>query len=112
MSQMTLEGFMEENQPASAPEAPRAEPVRPETWYKGRVLSHSSIAMYRTCPQRWKYRYIDKVPEKPRSQFSFGKSVHTSLEFLFANVGQPWPSLDDVVEHYRTKWLRDGYESP
>ena len=80
MTQMTLDGFMDENAPANA-EPAKAETPRPETWYKGRVLSHSSISMYRTCPQRWKFRYIDKVPEKPRSQFSFGKSVHTALEF-------------------------------
>ncbi len=113
MSQMMLDGFMDENTPTAAAVEKSAEDApRAETWYKGRVLSHSSISMYRTCPQRWKFRYIDKVPEKPRSQFSFGKSVHTALEFLFEKVGQPWPSLEEVLAHYQLKWLRDGYESP
>jgi RecB family exonuclease len=106
---MVLDGFMDENAlPAKATE----EVARVESWYKGRVLSHSSISMYRACPQRWKFRYIDKVPEKPRSHFSFGKSVHSALEFLFEKIGEPWPSLDVVVEQYRLKWLREGYESP
>jgi len=112
MSQMTLDGFMDESKPA-LPETPaKVETSRAETWYKGRVLSHSSISMYRTCPQRWKFRYIDKVPEKPRSQFSFGKSVHSALEFLFAKVGQPWPTVEELIANYQLKWLREGYESP
>jgi putative RecB family exonuclease len=107
---MTFEGFNEEVTPSIAPAV--TETVRAETWYKGRVLSHSSISMYRACPQRWKFRYIDKVPEKSRSQFSFGKSVHTAMEFLFSRIGQAWPSLDEVLAHYQLKWLREGYESP
>lgn len=100
MSQLTFEGF-----------TPKSEENAPESWYKGRVLSHSSIGMYRQCPQRWKFRYIDKVPEKPRSFFSFGKSVHTGLEFLFQTPAGPLPTLDAVLEHYKTNWLREGYET-
>src|SRR5262249_53578480 len=70
-----------------------------------------SVGMYRACPQRWKFRYIDKVPEKPRSFFSFGKSVHTGLEFLFEKSTEPRPSLDDVLTHYKLNWLREGYET-
>ena len=45
-----------------------------------RPLSHSSITLYNECPQKYKFRYIDAVPEKPRHFFSFGRSVHSALE--------------------------------
>ena len=62
--QLTFDGIAPVVPPApvEVPSVPRK-----ETWYKGRVLSHSSIMLYRTCPQKWKFKYVDKVPEKPRS---------------------------------------------
>ncbi|MBV9080733.1 MAG: PD-(D/E)XK nuclease family protein [Elusimicrobia bacterium] len=107
MSQLSFDGF-EIN---AAPAAPIAPTVEPASWYKGRVLSHSSISTYRSCPQKWKFRYIDKVPEKPRSFFSFGKSVHAGLEFLFSREKSVPPTLEELLERYRTGWLREGYES-
>lgn len=105
MSQLTFSGFAPEPEPTGLP------PVAVAPWYKGRVLSHSSISTYRACPQKWKFRYVDRVPEKPRSFFSFGKSVHAGLEFLFGNREQR-PSLDQMLEHYRSRWMREGYETP
>ena len=116
MSQLTFHGFGTEpgatplNQPKASPAAP-VSPVEVASWYKGRVLSHSSISTYRACPQKWKFRYVDKVPDKPRSFFSFGKSVHAGLEFLFTKR-EVSPTLEQMLEHYRLQWLREGYETP
>src|SRR6185295_39282 len=74
---------------------------KPAEWYKGRALSHSSMSTYLTCPQKWKFRYIDKIPEKPRSVFSFGKSVHTGLEFLFTRIGETLPTLEEMLAHFK-----------
>lgn len=75
-----------------------------------RPLSHSSISLYNECPQKYKFKYIDKVPEKPRHFFSFGQSVHTALEFFYdVKVPAP-PSLEDVLKHYREKWVSAGYK--
>ena len=48
-----------------------------------RALSHSSISLYLECPQKWKFKYVDKIPEKPRHFFSFGQSCHEALEFFY-----------------------------
>lgn len=100
MTQLSFDGF-------SSSSSPELEP----SWYQGRVLSHSSISLYQTCPQKWKFRYIDKVPEKPKSFFSFGKSVHASLEFLFEKKTEI-PGLTEVLSHYKSNWLSEGYETP
>ncbi len=114
MSQLTFDGFIggaPSKTAAAVPGGRSVDEITNGSWYKGRVLSHSSIGMYRACPQRWKLRYIDKVPEKPKSFFSFGKSVHAGLEFLFEKIGEALPTLDDVLSHYKTNWLREGYET-
>ncbi|OVE78232.1 hypothetical protein BVX98_00750, partial [bacterium F11] len=83
-----------------------------DSWYKGRTLSHSSISLYQQCPQKWKFRYVDKVPEKPRAYFSFGKSVHSGLEFLFSTEKEGYPAMDEVIDHYKKVWIHEGYETP
>jgi RecB family exonuclease len=73
------------------------------------TLSHSSISTYRDCPQKWKLKYVDKLPEKPRHFFSFGKSVHDALEYFYAVQALPPKPLEDVLRHYRENWISEGY---
>lgn len=75
-----------------------------------RPLSHSSMSMFSECPQKYKFKYVDKIPEKPRHFFSFGTSVHTALEFFYGGKELPAPTLDKVLEHYRANWLTVGYK--
>lgn len=75
-----------------------------------RALSHSSISMYLECPQKFKFRYVDKVPEKPKSFFSFGQSVHSTLQFFYSK--RACPSLQEVLDHFNTNWISAGYKNP
>lgn len=75
-----------------------------------RPLSHSSISLYNECPQKYKFKYVDKIPEKPRHFFSFGQSVHTALEFFYGVKTPAAPSLEDVLKHYRENWVSAGYK--
>lgn len=76
-----------------------------------RPLSHSSISLYLECPQKYKFKYIDKLPEKPKSFFSFGRSVHSALEFFYNVTALPAPTLEQVLAHYKENWVREGYKS-
>ncbi len=75
-----------------------------------RPLSHSSISMYNECPQKYKFKYIDKIPEKPRHFFSFGQSVHLALEFFYGVTLPPAPTLEQVLAHYEKSWVSAGYK--
>ncbi len=74
-----------------------------------RPLSHSSISMYTECPLKYKYKYIDKIPEKPKYFFSFGQTVHSALEFFYGVKILPPPSLKELLEYYKENWVRGGY---
>ena len=76
-----------------------------------RPLSHSSMSMYLECPQKFKFRYIDKLPEQPKWFFSFGQSVHAALEFLYSIPALPPPTLAQLLEHYKKNWKKDGYKN-
>ncbi|MBI5631687.1 MAG: PD-(D/E)XK nuclease family protein [Elusimicrobia bacterium] len=74
-----------------------------------RPLSHSSLTMYGECPQKYKFKYIDNIPEKPRHFFSFGSSVHQALEFFYGVKTLPPPSLEELLAYYKEHWLSAGY---
>lgn len=66
--------------------------------------------MYLECPQKYKFKYIDKLPEKPKSFFSFGRSVHSALEFFYNVAVLPAPSLAQVLANYKENWVQEGYK--
>lgn len=51
-------------------------PVRPKH------LSPSSASTFRQCPQRWKFRYVDKLPDPPGESAVAGTFAHRVLEEL------------------------------
>ncbi len=71
-------------------------------------LSHSSISTYTDCPKKYEFKYVQRLPEKPKHFFSFGKSVHSALEFMYA--GEVCPPLDDVLEELEQKWVSEAYK--
>ena len=77
-----------------------------------RPLSHSSISLYGECPQKYKFKYVDKIPEKPRHFFSFGQSVHLALEFFYGVKEPVPPSLPDLLKSYKEQWVSAGYKDP
>jgi putative RecB family exonuclease len=103
-------------------------------------LSYSAVRTYLECPQRYKFLYIDEIPEAPRGYFSFGRSIHSVLEDLlrplvvpsarvtpegatqrtlldWAEAGAPPPvpghlmSDAELLAAYDAHWLSDGYLS-
>ena len=52
-------------------------------------LSYSSVRTYLECALRWKFLYVDRLPEAPRGYFSFGRTVHTVLENLLKPLVVP-----------------------
>jgi len=101
-------------------------------------LSYSSYRTYLECPLRWKYLYIDRLPEAPRGYFTFGRVVHSVLEELLrplvvpaarkAGESETQRTLDDwqgkeraappppmsradLLAAYDRAWLSDGYGS-
>ena len=51
-------------------------PVRPKH------LSPTSASMFRQCPRRWKFRYVDRLPDPPGEAALAGTFAHRVLEEL------------------------------
>lgn len=74
-----------------------------------RPLSHSSLSLYNECPRKYKFKYVDGIPEKPRHFFSFGQSVHLALEFFYEGR-ETAPGLEELLKSYKERWVSAGYK--
>lgn len=76
-----------------------------------RPLSYSQISAYQTCPLFYRFQYIDKLPTRPRSYFSFGHTLHRCAQYFFTRKGQGPPTLEEFLEFYDRAWSSAGYFS-
>ncbi len=65
-------------------------------------LSYSSYHTYSECPLRWKFLYVDHLPETPHGYFTFGRVVHSVLEDLVRPLLVPGARRTAVGEAQRT----------
>jgi putative RecB family exonuclease len=102
------------------------------------ALSYSAFRTYLECPLRYRFLYIDKLPEAPRGYFTFGRVVHTVLEEMVRPMVHPsarrvsenesqrtldewhrpaastpssWMSAEELLALYDRSWLSEGYTS-
>lgn len=68
--------------------------------------SHSRVSCFEQCPQRYAYRYVDRLPEAFDTIDGFmGGRVHDTIEYLFeARRGGTVPTLEEALEAYRRSW--------
>jgi len=74
-------------------------------------LSYSSISTYETCPHRYKLIYVQGMPTAEKYYFSFGRSIHDALRYLYDVKVPPPPTLEELLAFYREHWVSVGYES-
>ena len=71
-------------------------------------ISWSALSTFRTCPLKYKFRYVDGLPEESvSSALVFGTGIHTAVEQHFQAIlsGDPKPDLDTLLFAYRSAWL-------
>ncbi len=84
---------------------PSLEPFLPKRG-DGLMLSASDIETYRTCPLKYKFARVFRIPQEPTLNQRFGIVVHQVLERY--HVGG-MRSLDDLVGLLEAAWRRGGF---
>jgi len=72
-------------------------------------FSYSKMGMYKECPQKYKFRYIDKIPEKPKYYFAFGSALHRVMEYLYSKGGV-FPPQDETIKFFADDWRSTSFE--
>jgi DNA helicase-2/ATP-dependent DNA helicase PcrA len=75
-------------------------------------LSYSKIDAFKTCPLKFKFRYIYKIPSSENHAANFGTSIHNTLNQFYEHLKNgKAPSIDLLTDLYETNWIKYGYDS-
>ena len=74
-------------------------------------LSPSAVSEYENCPQQYKYRKIDKLPEPPSLDAERGTLVHTVLQDLF-EIPASGRTVESAQELLPSRWRAQLAEKP
>jgi DNA helicase II / ATP-dependent DNA helicase PcrA len=96
-----------------ARDEPSLEPFLPRRG-DGVVLSATDIDTYRTCPLKYKFARVFRIPQEPTLHQRFGILVHQVLERYHAagrdaNTGPARPGLPELLGLLETGWRRGGF---
>ncbi|MDD5289608.1 MAG: UvrD-helicase domain-containing protein [Patescibacteria group bacterium] len=98
------------------------------------TFSFSALKAYETCPYQYHLGYVVKIPTPGRPNFSFGKTMHTTLQRFFSlakerdsikqsdlfgkqklevgsrELGVNLPPLEELLKLYKESWIDDWYD--
>ena len=91
----------------AAPTAPlRGDPGEPL------VLSYSAIDAYLTCPQRYRYGHVLRMPLAPHHSMVYGIALHRAVqEFHKRHARGDIMSEADLIASFEAAWTNDGFLS-
>lgn len=92
------------------------------------TFSFTQISSFLHCPLEYKYRYIYSLPLPGEAQFSFGSTIHKTLEKFLQNLiqlnsskqadlfgskiaGLNLPNKELLSKFYEESWIDDWYEN-
>ncbi len=71
------------------------------------IFSNSRLSCFEQCPQKFRYRYIDKIKTETEESIEafLGKRVHESLEKLYHDLRlEKLRSLEEMLEFFNSRW--------
>jgi putative RecB family exonuclease len=72
-------------------------------------LSFTRVDTFEQCPRRFRYQYVDGLPQAPAPQLSFGSSIHAVLEWLYDRKHPELPDLEATLQALFDAWDSTGY---
>ncbi|MCI0581621.1 MAG: ATP-dependent helicase [Chloroflexi bacterium] len=92
---------------AAAPVAREAGPIEGQLF-----LSHSSIDAYLTCPKRYQYSHVLRVPTAPHHSLVYGSALHQAVqEFHRAEGRGRILSEAELIGALEAAWTNEGFVS-
>jgi RecB family exonuclease len=72
-------------------------------------LSFSRVDTYRTCPLKFRFGYVDKLPQEPSPHLSWGTSIHAALEAWWDRKLPEAPPVEVLLQGLYDGWEDSGF---
>jgi DNA helicase-2/ATP-dependent DNA helicase PcrA len=77
------------------------------------ALSYTQVDTYLRCPQMYQYRFVFKLPTRPRPQMQFGRILHEALKDALGSIEPDKPLSWEMVDAaYVAAWARERFCAP
>ena len=101
---------VEELEQFAPPPAPLDEAMAPMAADEELLLSHKQVDDYQTCPLKYRYVHLLRVPILRHHTVVYGSTIHAVVEFYLKRRAEGnYTSLDDLLAEYDRKWLNQGF---
>jgi len=75
-------------------------------------LSYSQVDDYLTCPLRYRFRHIMRIPVLPHHNLVFGRICHNTIHYyLKMRMAGNRVTEDQLMEAYEERWVNEGFLS-
>jgi len=92
--------------PAVSPEAERTPAEGPL------MLSHSAIDAYLTCPLRYKYQQVVRIPTTPHHSMVYGAALHQAVQEFHRSQARGRPLAEaELIGVFEAAWSNEGFLS-
>lgn len=72
-------------------------------------LSFSRVDTYRSCPLRFRFAYVDRLPSAPSPHLSWGSSIHAALEAWWDQKLPEAPPVEVLYQALYDAWDDTGF---
>src|SRR5436190_3066376 len=93
--------------PPAEPDAARLAPIPPE---QELLISHKQVDDYQTCPLKYRYVHVLRVPILRHHAVVYGSTIHKVVEhYLLRRTAGNYTSLEDLLAVYEREWDNQGF---
>jgi ATP-dependent DNA helicase UvrD/PcrA len=77
------------------------------------ALSYTQVDTYLRCSQMYQYRFVFRLPTRPRPQMQFGRILHEALKDALGSIERERPLTWAMVDAaYAAAWARERFCAP
>lgn len=73
-------------------------------------LSFSRVDTYRTCPLKFRFAYVDRLPSEPSPHLSWGSSLHAALQAWWDQKLPTPPPVEVLLQGLYDGWDDSGFD--
>ena len=77
------------------------------------ALSYTQVDTYLRCPQMYQYRFVFRLPTRPKPQMQFSRILHDALKVALVNIDHETPLSWAMVDSaYVAAWAKERFCAP